>query len=46
MDEAAGAGGVGAVDDGGASSGTEEVVTSEAKRTVGAVEETARPGRA
>ena len=43
-DEAAG--GVGAVGDGEASSGTEEVVNGEAARTVGAVEETARPGRA
>ena len=33
-------GGVGAVDDGGASSGTEEVVNGEATRTVGVVEET------
>ena len=32
--------------DGGASSGTGEVVTGEATRTVGTVEETAGPGRA
>ena len=37
-DAAAGAGGVGAVDDGRASSGTEAVVDGEATRTVGAVE--------
>ena len=45
-DAAAGAGGVGAMVDGGVSSGTGEVVTGEATRTVGAVEKTARPGRA
>ena len=39
-DAAAGAGGVGAVVDVGVSSGTGEVVTGEATRTVGAVEET------
>ena len=37
-DAAAGAGGIGAVDDDGASSGTEEVVNGEATGTVGAVE--------
>ena len=45
-DAAAGAGEVGAFGDGGASSGTGDVVNGEATRTVGAVEETARPGRA
>ena len=39
-DAAAGAGGVGAVDDDGTSSRTGEVVNGEATRTVGAVEET------
>ena len=39
-DAAAGAGKVGAVDDDGTSSGTGEVVTDEATRTVGAVGET------
>ena len=39
-DAAAGAGGVGAVVDGGVPSGTGEVVTDEATRTVGAVGET------
>ena len=38
--------GVGDVVDGGVSSGTGKVVTGKATRAVGAVEETARPGRA
>ena len=38
--------GVGDVVDGGVSSGTGEVVTGKATRAVGAIEGTARPGRA
>ena len=38
--------GVGDVVDGGVSSGTGKVVTGKATRAVGAVEKTARPGRA
>ena len=45
-EETAKVGEVGAVVDSGVSSGTGEVVTGKATRAVGAVEETARPGRA